>query len=154
MTANDALIIGVGNEFRRDDSLGLQVAARIEARNLPGVEVLTHHGEGTGLMSLWRGRSLVVVIDAVSSGQDGGTLHVVNTRLEPIPAGWTLFSSHAFGLAEAVELSRDLDELPPALWIVGLEGKDFSHGQELSSEVAHALESAVTKVIELVSPMA
>ncbi|CAA6606142.1 Hydrogenase maturation protease family protein [Rhodospirillaceae bacterium LM-1] len=154
MTANDALIIGIGNEFRRDDSAGLLVAARIEARNLPGVEVLTHHGEGTGLMSLWQGRSLVVVVDAVSSGQDCGTLHVVNTRCEPIPSGWTLFSSHAFGLAEAVELARDLGELPQSLWIVGVEGKDFSHGQELSPAVAHALENAVTKVIELVRPMA
>lgn len=154
MTASDPLVIGIGNEFRRDDSAGILAAGRLKALVPPGVEILAHHGEGTGLMALWQGRRLVVVIDAVSSGSAAGTLHLIDATRQCLPPEMKAFSSHAFGLAEAVELARDLGTLPQNLWIAGVEGKDFSPGQELSPEVADALDGIVQKVIELVMPPA
>jgi hypothetical protein len=35
---------------------------------------------------------------------------------------------HHFGLAEAVELARVLDRLPPRLWIYGIEGRQSEQG--------------------------
>lgn len=143
------LVIGIGNEFRQDDGAGLAVAERVRALGMPGVEVLTHHGEGTGLMALWQGRSAVIVVDAVSSGKPVGTIHQIDAIHNEIPPDMTVYSSHAFGLAGAIELGRDLGDLPPVLWVLGIEGKNFSYGQSFSPEVAESLERVVAQVIEL-----
>ncbi|MBF0166527.1 MAG: hydrogenase maturation protease [Alphaproteobacteria bacterium] len=151
MSANNRLVVGIGNEFRRDDGVGLILAERLKARQIPALDVVLHHGEGTGLMALWQGRSLAVVIDAVSSGKPAGSLHVIDAVRDSVPPDLILFSSHAFGLAEAVEMARNLDQLPKQLWIVGVEGQDFKHGQELSRDVASALDLALETVLTLIT---
>ena len=54
------LLIGVGNEFRNDDALGILVAREIRRRNVPGVTVVERSGEGTALMDAWAGAELVI----------------------------------------------------------------------------------------------
>lgn len=154
MTASDWLVIGIGNEFRCDDAAGLMVADALKAKALPGLDIVLHHGEGTGLMALWKGRERVAVIDAVSSGRPVGHLHLVDATHDAIPPDLTPFSSHVFGLSGAVELARDLGELPPILWIIGIEGQDFSFGQAPGPAVALSLPKAIDMVIGLVHPTA
>lgn len=136
------MVIGVGNAFRRDDGAGLAVAERLRGR--PGLDVATHHGEGTGLMALWRGRARVVVVDAASSSAAPGTIH----HLTPgaIPPEVRFFSSHAFGLAEAVAMSQALGELPPDFRVIAISGGDFSAGQGLTEAVAAAVETVVAEI--------
>lgn len=136
------LVIGIGNGFRRDDGAGLAVAQRLQGR--PGLEVLTHHGEGTGLMALWRGHAKVVVVDAASSGTAPGTIH----HLAPgaIPADLRFFSSHAFGLAEAVAMSQALGDLPADFTVIAITGADFSAGEGLSDAVAAAVETVAAEI--------
>jgi hydrogenase maturation protease len=47
-------------------------------------------------------------------------------------------SSHAFNLAEAIELGRALGRLPPRLVIYGIEGACFEHGAAPSAAVRTA----------------
>lgn len=140
------LLIGIGNEFRGDDAVGLAVARAVAARGMPGVEVIEHHGEGAELIELWRGRDQVVVVDAVSSGAPPGTLHRLDAA-QPLPANLFCFSSHAFGLAQAIEMARTLDRLPASLTVVGIEGKSWTHGAPLDPAVAAAVEEAVKLVV-------
>jgi hydrogenase maturation protease len=42
------MVIGVGNEFRRDDGAGLAVVARLHDRVPPGVEMVLTDGEPPG----------------------------------------------------------------------------------------------------------
>ena len=55
-------------------------------------------------------------------------------------------STHHFGLAEAVELARALDRLPPRLWIYGIEGKQFEQGSVPSPEVTQAIEKVAERI--------
>jgi len=57
-------------------------------------------------------------------------------------------STHAFGLQEAIELSRVLQQLPKRLVIYGIEGKSFAIGERLSKEVSQALSQAVARILE------
>ena len=54
------------------------------------------------------------MIDGVSSGAAPGTLHRFEVADEPLPAELFSSSTHALGVAEAVELARELDRLPAA----------------------------------------
>ena len=49
-------------------------------------------------------------------------------------------STHAFGVADAVELARALDRLPERLDVYAIEGASFAAGAPLSPAVAAAID--------------
>jgi hydrogenase maturation protease len=153
------LVVGLGSIDRGDDAVGPVVARAIAALDLPGVEVVEHE-DPTDLLELWSGRHTVVVVDAVRSGAEPGTLHILKTgpngaRLVPSAAWAGKGGTHAFGLPAAVDLARALGRLPREVFVVGVEAGRFGHGSPLSPPVASAVASAVDTVTELTGrPMA
>ena len=145
-TAAQTLVVGLGNDFRRDDGAGRVAARMIASAQADGVRVIEASGEGAALMDAWRDAESVVLIDAVHSGAAPGTIHRLDARAQPIPSNFFHYSTHAFSVAEAVELARALDQLPPRLIVFGIEGKDFSSGEDLSPEVAAAVEEVARQV--------
>jgi hydrogenase maturation protease len=141
------LIIGLGNEYRRDDAVGLVVARRVREAAPESVRVLEESGEGAGLMESWQDADAVILIDAVHSGAKPGTLHRLDAHAQPITKKFFRFSTHAFGVAEAVELARALGRLPPRLIVYGVEGKRFEAGVGLSPEVEAAVQAVVERVL-------
>jgi hydrogenase maturation protease len=140
------LVIGLGNEFRGDDAAGRVAARKVDSAAIDGVRVIEESGEGAALMDAWRGAEFVILIDAVHSGAPPGTIHRLDAGAEPIPANFFHYSTHAFSIAEAVELARALQPLPSRLIAYGIEGKDFSSGEQLSPEVAAAVEEVARRV--------
>jgi len=149
------LLIGIGNEYRRDDGVGLFIARAVSARKLANVEIIEASGEGAGLIEAWRDQEEVIVVDAVASGAAPGTLHrfVVSsfrraeqggtTNAQEIPARFFNYSSHAFGLAEAIAMARALKLLLPRLVVYGIEGADFGAGVGLSPAVEQAARQLI-----------
>lgn len=137
------LVLGIGHPFRGDDGIGPLVADRVAALNLPGVTALARHGEGTDLMECWSGVDAVVVVDATRSDAAPGTIRRWDAVAEKLPASVFPKSSHLFGLAEAVEMARLLGRLPPRLSVIGVEGKTFAPGTDLSPEVAAAVADVI-----------
>ena len=128
-------LIGLGNAWRGDDAAGLAVARRLDG--------VAHEGDAVALLELWAGASQAVVVDAAASGAAPGTVHRFDGA-RPLPARTLRSSStHAFGLADAVELARALGRLPPRLEIYAIEGADFTLGAPLSPAVATAVERLV-----------
>jgi len=70
--STQCLVIGIGNEFRNDDGLGILIAREIRRRNLESVFVLEQSGEGTALMEAWEGPDRVIIVDAIVSGKAPG----------------------------------------------------------------------------------
>ena len=133
------LVVGVGNAFRGDDAAGLLVVKLLREANPLGVTLLEQSGEGTALIEAWQDYETVILVDAAHSGAAPGTIHRFEVGDGPLPATLTArFSSHAFGVAGAVELARALDRLPPRLIIYALEGKTFDLCDPISPEVETA----------------
>ena len=132
-------VIGLGNEWRGDDGVGIEVARRLGGRELGG--------EPIELAEALAGEPEVTVVDAVSSGAPPGTVHTFDASTEPLPA--RLFgasSTHALGLAEAVELARSLGRLPDRVVVYGIEGSSFGFGKGLSPEVERAADRLVEEL--------
>ena len=140
------MLIGVGNIYRCDDGVGIVVARRIRDR-LPALSVVESAGEGAKLIDRWQSADLVILVDAVRSGSTPGRVHRLDARTERIPSDFFNYSTHAFSVAEAVELSRALDMLPAQLVIYGIEGRNFSAGSEISAEVAAAVDDVCRKIL-------
>lgn len=142
------LLIGVGNEFRSDDGLGLYVAREFRRRRPDGVQIVEQSGEGTGLMSSWHNMSHVFIIDAIVSGQPSGILYRFDANVGDIPRGILRSSSHTFGVREAIDLARELQQLPVSMFVYGIEGESFDHGVGLSEAVVRSVPELI-HVIEL-----
>jgi hydrogenase maturation protease len=142
------LVIGIGNTYRSDDAAGILVARAIGELGLPGVRAVEAVGEGAALMEAWKDARIVFVIDAVSSNSPPGMVHrldAVNTR---IPSEFFHYSTHAFSIAEAVELARALGQLPPRMVIYGIEGKEFSAGTSVSPEVRKGIQEVTERLAD------
>jgi hydrogenase maturation protease len=133
------VVIGVGNAWRGDDAAGLAVARRLRETGLDAT-IVDIDGELVGIMDVWEEGEIAWVVDAVSSGAAPGTLHRIDVTEEELPRELARTSSHAFGLAESIELARALGRLPARLVVYGIEGASFAAGQEMSAEVAAAVE--------------
>lgn len=145
MTTPSAVVIGIGNQLRRDDGIGPAVAAEVQRREIPGVRVVTSHGEPTGLLDAWAGARLAVVIDAViCEPATPGQWHRITAVELPPPTGTA--ATHGFGVAEAVELGRVLDRMPQQLIIYAVEVLDTSIGLGLSASLAATVPVLVDAV--------
>jgi len=139
MTPQHPLVIGVGNAWRGDDGAGPAVVRLLRRCGCGGARFEECAQDGAALLALWEGHPCVVVIDAVLSGAPSGTLHRFDAQRETIPSQFFNYSTHAFSLAEAVEMSRTLGTLPARLILYGVEGEDFSFGRRLSRPVRKAV---------------
>jgi hydrogenase maturation protease len=144
-------VIGVGNEFRRDDGIGPAVVAWLRGR-VPGtVDLLVSDGDPARLIEAWSGADLAVVVDAVrASPAVPGRLHRLilgeGNPAEPCPV-----SSHGLGLGEAVGLAQALGRLPGRLIVHAVEAADLSTGTGLSPAVAAAADALAAAVLADVS---
>jgi hydrogenase maturation protease len=136
-------VLGIGSPFGAD-RLGLDVAETLKSRfDAKCVAVIACDRPGARLLEDLRGASAVLLIDAVrSSGAPSGTLH----RLEGDAIPHQLerhTSTHGFGLAEAIALARELNELPQRLILLGAE-----MGTGTTETVERVAQAAVSQIGE------
>lgn len=142
------IFIGVGNTFRSDDGAGIYIvrALQKEFGHRSHFAFEESHGEGTSLMELWEGGEHVVLFDAVMLRDEPGKLYHLEANRKNIPTDFFKYSSHAFSVAEAVELSRVLGKLPAKFEIYGIEGEHFAHGESLSEPVKHSCDQLIQQL--------
>jgi len=139
-------VIGVGNDLRGDDAAGLLVARKV-AELQPDHEVHESSGDPALLMERLEGNAKTVLVDAVDSGGAPGEIHRLEAHAAPLPTDYFHCSTHAFGIAEAIELARNLDRLPPEVVVYGIEGRNFQAGQTMSPEVEAAIATVAQRIL-------
>jgi hydrogenase maturation protease len=135
----------LGNRFRGDDAAGLLVGDRLRKA---GIEVQECEDEPTRLLDTWAALDLLVVVDATRSGSPPGTVRRVDTSVRPLTDDVGLTSSHAFGVAETIELARALGCLPARVVVYGIEGERFAAGTDVTSSVRSAIDEVADAVRE------
>lgn len=138
------IVIGVGNTLRGDDAAGRRVAQLLAGRGVRNVHESS--GEIASLIDLWEGADVVLLADAAQSGAEPGFVSRFDASTGPLSAGFLHCSTHAFGVAEAVELARSLGTLPPRVIVFGIEGISFEHAAPLSPEVAAGVGEAAAMI--------
>jgi hydrogenase maturation protease len=140
-------LIGIGNDLRGDDAAGLLVARAARRRGHGGIEIVEAGGEPIDLLAAWEGAAAAVVADAVASGGEPGAVHRLDVASGPLPAPFASPSTHALGLAEAVELARALERLPGRLVVFGIEGTSFTAGAAPAPAVVAAADAVAAAAL-------
>ena len=145
------MVIGVGNEFRRDDGAGPAVVAKLRDLAPPGVELVTMDGEPTRLIEAWTGAALAVVVDAVrAEPPHPGTVHrfVVDRPGTRGSRAARTASSHGLGLDDAIALALALDRMPARLIVHAIEAADLTQGTGLTLAVAAAIDIVASAILD------
>jgi hydrogenase maturation protease len=99
------------------------------------------------LLDEWAGLETLVVVDAVVTGAPPGTVHRVDAGNGPLPRDLGLASTHAVGVADALELGRAVGRAPRRVVVLGVEGAAFGMGADMTPEVARAVDDVVAAVL-------
>ena len=142
------MIIGIGNPLRGDDGVGLVVAEMLKAMHLEGVVITEENGDVSALMNTWVDADEIFLIDAVVSGAKAGMIYRFDASRQPLPKEiFASVSTHAFCLADSIELARTLNRLPGKVIVYGIEGVDFSMHSGLSPDVERASREVVECIL-------
>jgi len=143
-TVAPVLVLAVGNPSRGDDALGPELAARLEAAALPGVEVIVEFQLQVENALDLVGRERVIFVDAGT-----GTPAPFEWR-RAAPAADFLHTSHALS-PEAVlaTYERITAKAAPESWILCVRGEAFELGEGLSEAASRHLEAAWQQLRQL-----
>ncbi len=133
------LIIGIGNPSRGDDALGPLAIERLEALNLPDVELLSDFQLQVEYVLDLAGRDAVIFIDAsVDPALAGFSFLPVRARRD------TGYSSHALSPAALLAAyEHHHGRPPPPCHVLAIRGHAFELGEGLSAAAAAALDDAL-----------
>jgi hydrogenase maturation protease len=149
------VVIGVGNEFRRDDGAGPAVVRRLRDLVPSGVGLVITDGEPTRLIDAWTGAALAVVVDAVRvfgpQPPHPGRVHRFVLDRPGADVARTA-SSHGFGLDDAIGLAVALDRMPGRLIVHAIEAADLTQGTGLTPPVAAAVGTVAAAVLDDIGP--
>jgi len=143
------LVAGLGNEYRSDDGAGPAVAGYI-AQRAPSVDsrVISDPLE---LLGKWDEAELAVVVDATRSGEEPGTVQIVDLGGgEHADSYDGPTSTHGMDLARVLRLARALGRAPDRVVVVGIEGEAFGDGHGLTPAVNDAVPEAGDLVLQLI----
>ncbi|MFO0974231.1 MAG: hydrogenase maturation protease [Phycisphaerae bacterium] len=143
-------VVGCGRSHRRDDAVGLRVAAALAAAPPPCTEVIASAAPLTDIMTAWEQSELLVVVDATPATVDlpAGRWVVLDGRrdawrLRPRGGGDT----HGMSVAEALALAGALEPgRGPQVWIVAVAVADVSFGAALTPAVEAAVDAVADAV--------
>ena len=143
------IVIGVGNRSRGDDAVGIRVVERLKG----SVECYESNGDPSELIVLFGSATDVVVVDAMVSGSQPGTITTTEIALGIPPSAAVPLrsrtSTHGFGVFEALELARILGTIPERLTVIGIEGANFSPGAPLSPILERSVAQAADLILTL-----
>lgn len=145
-------VIGSGNPYAGEDSLGPEIVRRLRARSESACELLAMPQGGIELLESLRGADVVLVVDAVSSGAALGTLHLLpipSPELEARAVGSV--STHGWGLKEVLGLMSALGQPTPRIMLLGIEVGNLVPGAPCSEPVEGAVRTVVDRFPQLLA---
>jgi len=138
-------VIGIGNLLRADDGVGIHAVERLREER-PEVEAIDVSTSEIGILEHIRGRGRVVIIDAITTGAEPGTIH----KIQPRDLGSEEFRSHGLSLSTTLQLGSQLypGEMPERLVILAVEAEDIT---SYSTELTAKVQSAIPRLMEEIS---
>ena len=146
------LVIGLGNPLIADDSVGLKVIDHLRPQLLgrSDIEIDEDYWGGLRLMERMIDYDRAVVIDAICTGAEPGTIHLL--EVTDIPTQKTN-SAHDLTLRMALTVGRQAGAKLPeddSIRLIGIEAKDvLTFDESCTPEVEAAIPHAVEKVLEV-----
>jgi hydrogenase maturation protease len=127
------LVVGIGNELRSDDGVGIRVVGSLPPR--PGAETITVHQLTPELADRLHAAQRVLFVDAQIAGDA--------VRLSPLePAAEAALLGHALSPEALLGWTRLAHGRAPEGWLLTVPARSFPFGGSLSAEAERAVPEA------------
>ncbi len=144
------LIICLGNPLMRDEGIGIRLASElmVHLSDNPHVEVMDLGTGGLSVMHAIAGREKIIFVDCAIMGHTPGLMHRFTPEQVTSKKLRMRYSLHEGDLLNTIELSRRLGECPDDIVIFGIEPKEISHGEGLTSELENNIQQYVQTILK------
>lgn len=140
------LVIGYGNNSRRDDGIGWFVAEILSGMDLPRADIETLHQLEVELAEALIRYDRVIFVDAAVPELPQ---RIQCSRVDPD------FQSHAVAHyltpPDVLSLCKTLYGHEPEAWLFSIRGVDFNFGMELTPAVEEAGREVVDRIAEMLT---
>ena len=139
------LIIGYGNQNRRDDGVGWFILEQLAALNLPGVELETSQQLEVEVSETTSRYDAVIFVDAaIPEAPEAIQRSVVTPN----------FQSHAVAHyltpADVLSLCKTLYNREPRAILFSIRGRNFNFGTTLTPEVEQTAREVVNQIVKII----
>ena len=153
------LIVGLGNPILGDDGVGWKVAKEVKKQLTSSpTPLLKGEGDevnieflslgGISLMEHLIGYERVILIDAITSDQEVGSVIVSNLNDMPDYSAFHIASAHDTSLQNALTLGKSMGaHLPKEVMVVGIA---TDHVYDFSETLSPAVQKAVSEATKVV----
>ncbi|MEQ9825907.1 MAG: hydrogenase maturation protease [Puniceicoccaceae bacterium] len=142
-------VVGIRGTHHHDDAVGSEVIRRLLECCPPQIDAFEMSGGYLEIESAMKDHSVVIVVDSSCTGGPAGNIFWLDSHERPGCGDWfPHYAIHVSGIADSLDLALHVGENPKRLMLIGVEGKDFTDGDGLSSEVEDAVEE-VLQMLEL-----
>lgn len=147
----DIKIIGFGNIFMSDDSIGIKIIEEMRKIDFfSSLDLIDGGTSGIDLIFYLKESDKVIVVDAVDAGQK--TAEVIKITPNNISDYSTdvfkSYSLHNLGLKDVIELAKKLG-LDKKMFIVGIKPKKIDYGETLSLEIKEKIPEIIETIKSL-----
>ena len=141
-----SLVIGVGNLLCTDDGVGIHVIERLDAMRR-GVETVDAAMGSIEIIEAMRGYDRAIIVDAIQTDAEPGTIHVVNLAAGEKPP--TMTHSHGTDILTTIQLGYRLytDEMPREITLIVVEAEDTT---TISDKLTPRVDEAAERVIGII----
>jgi hydrogenase maturation protease len=147
-----ALVLGIGNPLRSDDGVGIHVVESLRAENLSHEIDIKEGLSGLDILGALAGHEKIIIIDAIKSGGDPGTIYKLS--LQDLDAHQTVhaFSTHDVDIPTMLKSGRDLypGMIPDDVIIIAIEAEDI---ETFSEKCTPKVEKAIQEVVHLIKEL-
>lgn len=144
-----SVVIGIGNLLRCDDGAGIHVVNLLKKKR-PGLDVFDLTMPSIDLVDLIRGYDKAIIVDALNTGSEPGTIYKVNISKGDKPPN--IHSSHGVDLFTTLHLGDELygSEMPVEIIVYGIEVQDIlSFKMGCTETVGRSVEKVVETILEI-----
>lgn len=145
-----ALIGGIGNVLLGDDGVGPYVIRLLESRYTFGenVEIVDLGTPALDLTHQIAGRHALILVDSVASDDAPGTIVLYRKDDILCEEPTQRLDPHSPALSECLLTAEMLGASPENVLLVGIVGKSYEPGRQLSEAVAQSVEGAIDAVLQ------
>jgi hydrogenase 3 maturation protease len=136
LVEGNVVILGVGNELRGDDGVGVYIANKLKRKNVINAGVAPENFIGK-IKKMKPER--IVIFDALDFGGRSGEVRVTDAR----KAEGLKISTHSLPLSFFCELFEKTE-----IYLVGIQPKNNEFGSEMSGEVKRSAEGVIRGLIQ------
>lgn len=143
------LVLGVGNLLLSDESIGVHVINQLENEYVfpDGVELVDGGTAGMELLDYIAKREHVMIVDAVLTGDEPGT--VVILKDDDVPALFNnKVSPHQLGLSDLLGALKLTEESPENIFLVGIVPESVEPGLEMTDTVSKTIPTVKKLLLE------